>query len=114
MLRFVLLGLYSCEVTSLSMKYSLTCQFTKIVANINSLALVSWDNIMKYIVDYIIFELYWKAKFSPNRTYCNMSNTFISQLKTFFPISFTEKEQLSSSHSYCTSPFLAYLWYNKR
>ena len=90
MLRFVLLGLYSCEVTSLSMTYSLTCQFTKIVANINSLALVSWDNIMKYIVDYIIFELYWKAKFSPNRTYCNMSNTFISQLKTFFSISFTE------------------------
>jgi len=32
---------------------------------------------MKYIIDYIIFELYWKAKFSPNRTYCNMSNTFI-------------------------------------
>ena len=90
MLRFVLLGLYSCEVTSLSMKYSLTCHLTKIVANINSLALVSWDNIMKYIVDYIIFELYWKAKFSPNRTHCNMSNTFISQLKTFFSISFTE------------------------
>jgi len=56
-LRFVLLGLYSCEATSLSMTYSLTCQFTEIVANINSLALVETVS-LKYIIDYIIFELY--------------------------------------------------------
>ena len=39
------------------MTYSLTCQFTEIVANINSLALVETVS-LKYIIDYIIFELY--------------------------------------------------------
>jgi len=36
------------------------------------------------------------------------------KLKTFFSTSFIEKDLQYNSQSYCTSPFSAYLWYNRR